>query len=185
MCLGTAAGRRGPAVLSRAPFLCTPPPPQPPGTLARLLGWNLTGGARKPLGRGGSAPCDLGWVGHSSLLLRGRWPPPHPPPRAWNCAKPRDPLCLQDVACGGRSLCVRGVSASVSVSEGAGCGLQGSLGLCEGTQDCFPLIFSSKPTVRGQGRPWGTEVPYTSFGMKIPSRMEEARLPPLQCAGRK
>lgn len=63
-----------------------------------------------------------------------------------------------------------GVSASVSVraSEGAGCGLQKSLGLCEGAQNCFPLIFSSKPTVREEGWPCGGEGPYVFFGMKIP-----------------
>lgn len=82
-----------------------------------------------------------------------------------------------------------GVSARECERERrAGCGLREALGLSEGAQDPFPLIFSSKPTVRGQGRPKGTEVPYTSFGMKIPSSVPqtgEAHLPPLQCAGRK
>lgn len=33
------------------------------------------------------------------------------------------------------------MSVSVRVSEGAGCGLQESLGLCEGAQDCPPDTF--------------------------------------------
>lgn len=52
------------------------------------------------------------------------------------------------------------------MSEGAMCGLLESLGLREGVQSCLPLKLSSKPTVRGG--PWGKDVPYVFFGVKIP-----------------
>lgn len=56
---------------------------------------------------------------------------------------------------GWEHVCLQQASVSMSVSLSVRAGARAlacrSLGLCEGAQNCLPLISSSKPTVKGEG----------------------------------
>lgn len=96
----------GDGLFSPSPLFSALPPPPPPLPNPQDPWLASLAGSRGPDRWDEEAPRDPGWVGHSSLLLLEGSPLPTRPHVHRNRARPQDPLCLQDVACGGRSVCV-------------------------------------------------------------------------------